>query len=190
MAAAALGCAACATTSVIRREDPGEGVLASCRLEGNRLPGAGGLRLDLERSDTVERAGARYRVLFGSLGARELAVLPDAPLRLSLGPDSLLLLPADSTLQRRVVQAELLLSRLAYVVSRAEVLRLAEAERVGISARGPFGPVRATLSPGNLAALRRFVEQCASERPLRPPADSTEVGSPGPGRDEPGRSQP
>jgi hypothetical protein len=180
-AAAALACAACAPAPTVRRLDQPFTNIEICRLEENRLPGRAGLRFDLERADTGQVGPPVYTVLLRAVGARPIPVRPTAPLRLSVGADSLVLLPADSTVRRSVLHAELLSTSIRYVVELEALRRVGDADDVRLAAVGPFGGVGARLSSENLDGVRRFLADCTAERPLPPPPDSSAAGPSGRG---------
>ena len=176
LAAAALACAACASRPTIRNVDQPFTSVAHCRLEDDRLPGREGLRFDLLRADTGQAGPPEYHVLLGTIGAHPIPVDPSAPLRLSLGADSLVLQPADSTIQRQVLYTELLSTFIDYPVALEALRRVGEARDVRVAARGPFGAVTAPLRPVNLAAVSRFLAECTAERRLLPSPDSAAEG--------------
>jgi hypothetical protein len=183
LAAAVLVCAACASKPTIRSVDQAFTNIEHCRLEDDRLAGREGLRFDLLRADTGKAGPPEYHVLLGTVGARPIPVDPAAPLRLTFGADSLLLVPGDSTVQRQVLYTELLSTFIDYPVELEALRRVGEASEVRVAASGPFGPVTAPLRPGNLAAVRRFLTECTAERPLLPEDSSAEGESdrgPGP----------
>jgi hypothetical protein len=180
-AAAALACAACAPAPTVRRLDQPFTNIEICRLEENRLPGRAGLRFDLERADTGQAGPPVYEVLLRTVGARPIPVRPTAPLRLSLGADSLVLLPADSTVQRAVLHTELLSTSIRYAVELEALRRVGDASEARLAVDGPFGVVGARLSPENLEAVRRFLGACTAERPLPPSPDSSAAGPSGRG---------
>jgi hypothetical protein len=201
-----LALASCAPAPTIRRLDPAFSTQEVCRLEENEMPGRGGLRFDLERVDTAtpppppeegseenqreepeaetSPAPPAYSVLLDALGALPLAVRPEAPLRLRVGGDSLVLVPVDSTRERRVLHTELEFTRIRYRISLEELRRIAAASEVRVLAEGSAGDVRGRLSAENLAAVRRFLAACTAEQPLRPGPAPADSASSNPGRQQ------
>ena len=159
----------------IHRVEPGFSGLDLCRLEGNLL-GTNGLRLDAERSDSTERDPV-YRLLLDQLGARQLPLRADEPLRFTLGTDSLVLQPAGFAPERRVFETEFLMTRWRYQVTEEELTKLAASETAELAALTPRGFVRAPVSTAARAAVAGFLKDCASGASRAPSTGPVRAGA-------------
>jgi hypothetical protein len=171
---ALLALSACVPGPAVRRVDPGFTGVEFCVLEGNVLD-PGDLRLDLERSDSATREPS-FQLLLDQLGAREMVVREEEPLRVSLGADSLLLQPAGIPPERRVLHGEFVLTRWRYLVTGAQLDSIASATAGEVAIPSTLGVVRARLTPASRAAVKGFLTKCSSGATVAPGAGPVRAG--------------
>jgi hypothetical protein len=160
LAAPLLALGGCIPAPAIHRVEPGFSGLRFCRLEGNVL-GADGLRLDVERSDSVEREPV-YQLLLDQIGARELPILPGDSLRLAIGTDTMVLEPAGGEPERRVLESEFLMMRWRYRITADQLQRLAAGGSAELSAPTVHGDLTAAIPPAAVDAVERFMSECST----------------------------
>jgi hypothetical protein len=162
-----LALGACIPAAAIHRVEPGFSGLRFCRLEGNVL-GADGLRLDVERSDSVEREPV-YQILLDQIGARELPILAGDSLRLTVGGDTMVLEPAGGAPERRVLESEFLMMRWRYRITADQLQRLAAGGSAVLSAPTVHGDLTADVPPAAVDAIEKFLGECSTGASQAPP---------------------